>query len=482
MKIKASALLTGICLGFIHCATYAENPSEPIQTAQPQQIVSSNPEPQNAEPVDLREQALTYYRGMDYEQALPSLKEALQTAEDDIELNSALLDLLLEYGMTDEASKIADRLERLGATDMASFGQALVQLQEEHGDRVQAKKQLSALVYHSDDLVLAGRAADALLEELYNDKQFDTAYTIAQTMLGRDPDTAYAYRLSFIRPEVTASPGFSVDLGYRFDYDDNVAYPDEKFASGQGDYRHVFIADVLYDRSFGKNWNFYTQGHFLQSLYHEMDQFNQTRVSASVAIGQSGEKYGWRIPVEFNQDWLDGDSYRTSLITRPGFYAQFGTNFYSHFYGRLQNDDYDTFPYPEEDRSGDVYGGGILVAGQASTRFQLHSYIEYNHYDTNGEYWQRHEFIAFAYGEIEFSPKWVAGLALRYQKDDYDNARPVFADRQRDRSKELYLNLTHKFTPKWRWRGQFSMIKHGSNIAIFDYNRNVYSLSIIREF
>ena len=123
-----------------------------------------------------------------------------------------------------------------------------------------------------------------------------------------------------------------------------------------------------------------------------------------------------------------------------------------------------------------------MVAGTIASRFKIHSYLEFNRYETDGENWQRDETVAFIFAEYEFSPKWATGLALRYQKEDFDNVRPVFAARQQDDSKELYLNVTHKFVRKWRWRGQISMVRHESSIAIFDYDRNVYSISVVREF
>ena len=437
-----------------------------------------------------RSQELSLYRELALQQNLPALRNAQRNSPNDIELMSTLLDVLLDSQNADEAKIdeaviheaviIAHHLVTLDSgRDLARFALARIQILK--GERTLAKEQMLDLVKNACP-DLATRVADVLIEELYKDKQYDLAYGVAQTALCRDPESRFSSRFSLIRPEVTASSGFSVDLAYRFEYDDNVAYPDENFATGEEDYRHVLIADILYDRPFGVGWNFYAQGHFLQSLYHQFDQFNLTRVSASVGIGKNGQKVGWRFPVEVNKDWLDGESYRTSLITRPGLFVQFGKTYFGHFYGRLQRDDYDNFPDSEEDRSGDVFGGGILIAGQVNARFQLHSYLEYNRYDTDGNYWQRDEIVAFVYGEIEFSPRWMAGLALRYQKDDYDNARPVFAVRQKDHSKELYLNLTHKFNSKWRVRGQLSVIDHDSNIAIFDYTRNVYSISVIREF
>jgi hypothetical protein len=71
---------------------------------------------------------------------------------------------------------------------------------------------------------------------------------------------------------------------------------------------------------------------------------------------------------------------------------------------------------------------------------------------------------------------------LRYQKDDYDNARPIFADRQKDTSKEVYLSLTYELSDKWDLRAQYSRVNHESNIAIFDYDRNVYSFTVIWDY
>ena len=423
--------------------------------------------------------ALSYFHLLDFDRALPTLRESLLISPDDIELNSALLEVLLAKRMYPEATSVAEHLENLGASDLAMFGKARIELVQ--GDRKLAKDQLRDLV-NQGNLEVATRAADLLIEALYEDEQFDQAYKVAQTAIQRYPDSELAFRFSWIRPPPPSGPGFSADLGYRIEYDDNVTFPDEALASNKEDFRHVLMADLLYDRPFGNDWAFYAQGHFLQSFYHDLDEFNQTRIAGAAAIGQTHRKIGWRFPLEVGHDRIDGDSFRTSLIARPGFYIQFGNSFFSHFYARLQSDDYDLFLFPEEDRSGDVSGAGVLVVGQVSPRFHLRTYIEFNRYDTDGSYWERDEFVAFAFGEFEFIPNWIAGVAFRYQDEDYDNARPIFAERQHDESKELYLTLNHDFAEKWRWRGQISLIDHQSNIPIFDYDRNVYSFSIIRDF
>lgn len=480
MRLKGSTLLAGLCLSVFHSNLQAQPSVETIEAYQDQnwQVAIGQLASQKDEPGAMRLLALSYYQSFDFEQALPALNQALLLTPDDIELNSALLDVLLAGQMNAEAVEVAAHLDQLGATGIAMFGQARVELLD--GDRSLAKEQLHSLVDEADP-ELAARAADVLVEALYADHEYDWAHEVAQTIIQRNPDSPIAYRFSWFSPENPTPPGFRTDLGYRFEYDDNVTVPDTDFASGEDDYRHVLMADVLYEHPFADNWSFYAQGHFLQTLHQEFDQFDLTRISVSAAIGRTGVKTGWRLPLEIEHDRLDGNSFRTSLAALPGFYIQLG-DYFSHFYARLQTDDYEIVYFPEDDKSGDVFGGGLLFVGQVSTRFKIHSYLEYKRHNTDGLNWQRDEIVVFAYGEFDISPKWIAGLALRYQQEDFDNTRKIFAEPQKNESKEIYLNLTHQFTRKWRWRGQISMVNHESNIAVFDFERNIYSFSVVREF
>jgi tetratricopeptide (TPR) repeat protein len=481
LRATGRALIAVICLGVIHCSVQAQFPAEATEAYRQGHWQLAIPllEPWRSEPGALRMLALSYYHEPDFNHALPALEGALAGAPDDTELNAAFMEVLLAGRDYARARETAGRLEALGESDLAAFGLARIRLAE--GERVQAVGALEDLVAHAEPS-LATRAADVLIEALYEDHQYAEAYEAARMALQRDPDSELAYRFARIQPDPLKSPLFSVDLGYRFEYDDNVTYPDEIFASGKADYRHVLMADLLYQRPFADGWLFYAQGHALQSFHNDLDQFDRTLLSGSAAIGYDGRRLGWRLPLEVNHDRLDGDSYRTSVAALPGLSLSLGTGFMGHLYARLQSDEYDDFVLLQENRSGDVTGAGILLVGQVSPRMQVRSYVEFNQYDTDGAYWERDEIVAFASGEFEFISGWSAGLAFRYQDEDYDNARPVFAERQQDESREMYLNLTHRFAENWRWRGQVSLIDHRSNIPIFDYERNVYSISVVWGF
>lgn len=431
-------------------------------------------------PETTRMLAISYYKIRDFDNALPLLEQAVANAPEDAELVSYLMDIRLSLRQYSEAGRLAGELERLGEIDRARFGRARIDLDREES-RAQAKEELFSL-FETAERDLAFSAADTLIEALLTDSELGPAYQVAWMALDRSPDPEQAIRYAPFVSENQANSRFRYDLGYRFEYDDNVTFPEEIFASGEEDYRHIFIADALYERPLGGHWTFYAQGNFLQSFHSDLKEFDQTRLVGSLGIGQMGRRTGWRAPLEVSHIRFDGDAFRTSVATVPGFYVQFGDDFLSHFYARLQQDDYDMAERPEEDRSGEVFGGGVLLTGQLMPRLQLRSYLEFNRYDADGVYWQRDEVTAFVHGEFEINARWLAALAFRYREEDYDNARPVFAEVQQDESKELIVNVTHKFAEKWWWRAQVTLIEHESNIPIFDYDRNIYSIAVTRDF
>jgi len=462
---------------------------------------------QSDSPEATRMLAIAYFQLRDFDEALPWLEKAFaetpecinpnealaETSEctapnevlaetpNCIDLNSAMMEVRLALRQYSQADERATDLEWLCETDLARFGRARIELDQGNDARAGAKEELYDLIQEAE-LNLALWAADTLIEALLTDQELGPAYQVAQLALSRHPDPENAIRYAPFLSTNQASSGFSFDLGYRFEYDDNVTYPDDIFASGEEDYRHVLMADALYERPLRGNWSFYAEGSFLQSFYSDLDQFNQTRLIGSVAVGNTGQRTGWRLPLELVHVRLDGDAFRTSLATVPGFYFRFGADFLSHFYLRAQKDDYDQFSFPEEDRSGDVTGVGLLLTGQVTPSLRLRSYVEFNRYDTDGAWWERDQIVAFLHGEFELTSRWLAALAFRYLDEDFDNARPVFGDRQQNKSKEIHLNITHKFAEKWWWRGQVSVIDHDSNIPIFDYDRNIYSIAVTRDF
>ena len=188
------------------------------------------------------------------------------------------------------------------------------------------------------------------------------------------------------------------------------------------------------------------------------------------------------MPLEITNDRFDGDDFRTSIRATPGVYVKVASKLFLHFYARLEDEDYEQFLSPIDSRTGDVTGGGILIAGTLTPRFSIRSFVETANYDTDGTNWQRDELTAYIYGEISLGEKWLLGLALRYRDIEYDKVRTPFLQTQADESKEGYINLARSFGQQWQFRTQISHINHDSNVAVFNHERNVYSISISKGF
>ncbi len=428
--------------------------------------------------------ALAYFRSQDVDAALPAIRSALEAAPGDTELNQALLEILIADRLYDEAEAVNEALEAGGLEAEARYGKA--RIAAARGKSREATVVLDELV-DSAEPELAQESANLLIELLIANDQAGRAFEVAQRAIARDPDSFYSFRFSKLQPVDDSSRRLRYILGYRVEYDDNVALlPDNSGAifgtTGEEDFRHVLTADVLYRKSFAGNWSFFAEGHLSQSFHHDLDQFNLTSINVVAGIGQTNERWGWRLPLEVTNDRFDGDDFRTSIRATPGVYVKVGSKMFLHVYGRIEDEDYDLLAGPRDSRDGDVTGGGILLAGTITPRFNIRTFVETVKYDADGLNWQRDEFTAYAYGEISLKDNWILGLALRYRDIEYDNVRTPFIQTQDDESKEVYINVSRPFREKWQFRSQISIINHDSNISVFNHERNVYSITISREF
>lgn len=489
MTVVGRALLTGICLWSCFPAAFAEVPADATEAFNQEnwQEAVFILEPLGGNPDALKMLAISYYHLEDFDNAFPKVNDALGSLPEDLELKTVLLELRIARQEWSLAGELANELQEKAPGEALNFARLRVDLNDGTGNRAQAKDQLLAMV--KDETVeteLALWAADVLIKALLDDVERHKAYEVARLAMDRDTATD-SFRYSQFLPEKQGSGKVHFDLAYRLEYDDNICLADDSRASGKEDFRQILMVDVLFEKPLEDGWSMYAQGNLFQAFHNDFDNFNYSRLKGTAGVGKSAEKSGWRFPAEVIQDRLDGNTFRTSVAVLPAFYVQFSKDFFSHFYARIQSDDYEFLPIPgfnanpDEDRSGDVNGLGVLLAGQISPQLNLRSYIEFNRYDTKGSLWKRDEMVAFAYGEYTFSENWTAGVAVRYQDEDFDNPRSSEFNQQSE-SKELYLNLTRKFGQKWTWRGQLSFIDHESNVPIFDYERNLYSFSVSREF
>lgn len=444
-------------------------------------LLENTPSSQGAE----RLLGLAHYQQQDLDRALPLLRRAAQNNPSDAEVNRALLNALIAERDYTAANNL---LAGLSTSDNEyNLARARIALAEGDSSRADA---LYRRLLQAPDSNRAQEAAAEYIEHLQASQQYAEAYEIAQQALARDPDSFLSYRFRQINDpagETSAPPpdNWTFTLGYRFEYDDNVALLPDSLAPGtvdEDDFRHVLTADVLYRKKLPANWQVFAEARGSQSIHHEASEFNFTRLNGLVGTGQSFDRWGWRVPAEISHDRFDGDSFSTTFTVSPGAYVRVLGNFYTHVYGRYANSNFDQVAFPEDDRSAEVLGGGLLLAGNLTQRWSVRAIAEYLDYAADGSNWDREEWQAYLYTEYALTSDWAVGGGARYTDIDFDNLIIPFLSPRADESWEYYLSATHRIAPAWFIRAQVTYIDHQSSLPAFDYERVVASLGLSWRF
>ncbi|HXF65977.1 MAG TPA: outer membrane beta-barrel protein [Burkholderiales bacterium] len=80
------------------------------------------------------------------------------------------------------------------------------------------------------------------------------------------------------------------------------------------------------------------------------------------------------------------------------------------------------------------------------------------------------------------APKWAANAGATYQLSDYRAQDPLFTTTRRDKYYALDASVSYAFTRNLSLRGEVLLSKNESNIALFEYKREVAAVKVRYEF
>jgi len=438
---------------------------------------------------DNRLLALAYYHQLQLDQALPLLQQLVESNPADDEINRALLNSLIADRAFSKAKTVLAQITAAqnSTGHISDYQIYAARIAVGQADQVVADSLYQALL-QIDDPSLVQEVAAEYVQYLQQSGRYKQAYDVAQQAIRVAPDSFLSYRLRQVN-EVSEKPAknpWSFTLGYRLEYDDNVALLPDGSASAasedQEDLRHVVTADAVYQKQLGGNWLLFAEGRGTQSVHHQASEFNFTRLNGLLGTGQSFDGWGWRLPAEISHNRFDGDSFSTTFTVSPGAYVRVSDSLYTHVYARYASSDFDLVAFPEDDRSAEIYGGGALFGGNLTQRWTLRSIVEYLDYDADGSNWDRQEIQAYTYTEYNFTPTWSVGAGARYTDIDFDNLNVPFLAERADQSWEYYLSSTLQVFQGWYLRSQLTFVDNQSTLEAFDYQRLVASVGISWRF
>ena len=80
------------------------------------------------------------------------------------------------------------------------------------------------------------------------------------------------------------------------------------------------------------------------------------------------------------------------------------------------------------------------------------------------------------------APRWAVSAGATFQLSDYDAADPLFATTRRDRYYAADFTASYAFTRNFSVRGEVLLSRNDSNIALFEYQRDVAAIKIRYDF
>ena len=85
-------------------------------------------------------------------------------------------------------------------------------------------------------------------------------------------------------------------------------------------------------------------------------------------------------------------------------------------------------------------------------------------------------------GRINYDAQTVLFGGVTYERREYNKQDPLFLTTRRDNQYGLLFGATHYLTKDWSVTPQLSLTKNDSNVALNDYNRELVSVTVRREF
>ena len=156
----------------------------------------------------------------------------------------------------------------------------------------------------------------------------------------------------------------------------------------------------------------------------------------------------------------------------------------AQFMFKYQKNDFSRAPIiPEEDRDSNYYAGGLgwyHFFAENKGFFGLH--YQLNKDDTKGIDWEYlgNKFDATVL--FPFMKKFRASLAGEVFLQDFDNTHAIFDVKRRDQIYTVSTMLGYNFWKSAELQFRYTYVNDNSNIAVYDYDRSIYSLGIEYKF
>jgi tetratricopeptide (TPR) repeat protein len=449
---------------------------------------------------------VTYKNLQDYREAKKHLTDAVNLTPEIKEAGMELADVLYHLGEYKDALDVLKAAEKSDVRPgQTAFLKGLVLLEmNENTAAIESFKKAKAA---SPGLVQAADYQIGLA--LIKEEKLDEASVRFNEVVVKDPNTDMAafssHFIEKIEKKKRERNPYHYYLGLHFQYDDNVVLePSESGAAANitddDDFREVVTFGLEYVPRERETLDVSAHYSFFLSNHNDLSSFDVMSHTLTVVPSYKiSENATADLALSYNHTFVDYDEYLSTAAVSPTYTRSFGKDHTLQMYVSYKEKEFFDEPSDEhEDRDADQYSlnfnwfyffsqdAGVLMPLMET--FQLMFFSENKGYfnllyrlyedDTEGRNWQFIGNEGIATFLVPFTDKFKASFSGGVDYQDYMNVHTVFEKERRDIVYTFSTLLFYKFYKHANIQFLYLHRRDDSNIALYDYRRNVYSLGL----
>ncbi|MFC1840831.1 tetratricopeptide repeat protein [Thermodesulfobacteriota bacterium] len=432
---------------------------------------------------------MAYKQTMDYEKSFENLKDAATLTPRIKESLVELVDVATQLGDLEEAKKWVEVGERENISPAKiAFLKGLILKEEgknsEAAEAFQKAKQIDPKVSQAADIQIA--------LGFYRESEYEKAKKSFESAITYNPESSLAdfarQYLASVEQRIESKKSLRYTYSLFVQYDDNMVLKpnDELYAAGitnEGSMVANTAFRVNYAPVFEGPWLFNAR-YGLTSSLHDKNKNSHDSFSNSISItpGYSFGKYALSLAISYNHTHVrkpDYKQYSGTFSSGPLLRRAFGNNQLIEFFAGYINTEYHQIALdPNENRDSNglsSYISWIWLFGRNSF---LNIRYQYSDQDAEGENWDNARNALSLNMAFPVSKNTKFQLSAQASDQNFDNTHTTFGIAREDTMYSFSGGLS------WNWKRystivfQYSHVSTDSNLGIYDYTRNMYTMGL----
>ncbi|KPK42596.1 MAG: hypothetical protein AMJ78_01930 [Omnitrophica WOR_2 bacterium SM23_29] len=433
---------------------------------------------------------ITYKQLQDYKNAKSHLIDAVSLTPKIKEALLELVDVLYQLGELNNAKRYIGLAEREDVKPaQIAFLKGLVLLKEgDNLDAVEAfekAKELDSSLQQSADYQIGL----AYLKE----KKFEEAKEVFREVIVLEPNTdlaAFANRyIDAIEKKKEAERPFRFTVGLAGQYDDNVLLkPSDATVAeditNEDDFREVLTFKGEYRKRLTEKFGLNSQYSLYYAHQNNIGLYDVLSHSLSLTPTYYFTKGTVGLPVGYNYTRVGEKEYLSTISAMPLCNLIFGKTQMGQLSFKYQRKDFLRAPLnADENRDSNDFGGGLgWFVFFAENRGFFSLRYEINKDDTKGNNWRYIGNRINATLLYPFFEKFKISVSGDAFLQDFSETHTVFNVEREDKVYTASTMLAYNFWKNAELQFRYTYVKDDSNIIIYDYDRNVYSIGVEYKF